>query len=155
MFDTIQGLPLHPLVVHLVVVLGPLAALMLLAHALVPRWRGGLRWPTLLLAAVAAASAWVAVQAGQNLRDRLGEPTFDHAAKGQLAAIAVYTFLGATVLVVLLLCRPGATGALNTLGVLVAVGAVGFLMVTVLLAGHSGAESVWQEQVAATTTSAG
>ena len=41
----INGLPLHPLVVHAVVVLSPLAALGGLLYAAVPRWRWWLRWP--------------------------------------------------------------------------------------------------------------
>ena len=40
----INGLPLHPLVVHAAVIFGPLAALAALAY-LVPRWRLRLRWP--------------------------------------------------------------------------------------------------------------
>lgn len=36
---TVFGLPAHPLVVHAVVVLLPLAAVAAIAAALVPRWR--------------------------------------------------------------------------------------------------------------------
>ena len=39
MFDTINGMPLHPLVVHGVVVLLPLAALGTIAIAVRPVWR--------------------------------------------------------------------------------------------------------------------
>ena len=55
-----HGIPLHPLVVHAAVVFTPLAALSALGFALVERWRGYLRWPTL----VAAMSYYA-------LRDRL------------------------------------------------------------------------------------
>ncbi|MEZ5096403.1 MAG: DUF2231 domain-containing protein [Nocardioides sp.] len=41
MFDTIGGLPIHPLVVHAAVVLGPLAALLLLGYAFRPGWAHG------------------------------------------------------------------------------------------------------------------
>ena len=36
MFDTILGLPLHPLVFHAVVVVGPLAPVPLMLNAVVP-----------------------------------------------------------------------------------------------------------------------
>ena len=39
MFDLINGLPVHPLVVHAVVVLLPLATLGLIAIAVRPAWR--------------------------------------------------------------------------------------------------------------------
>ena len=39
MLDTIGGIPLHPLIVHAVVVLVPLASLLLLLAALSPRIR--------------------------------------------------------------------------------------------------------------------
>ena len=67
MFDTIGGLPVHALVVHAVVVLGPLAAVMLVAYTLKASWRRGLRWPTLALAAISAASAAVATSSGESL----------------------------------------------------------------------------------------
>ncbi|MFN8193840.1 MAG: DUF2231 domain-containing protein [Nocardioidaceae bacterium] len=63
----INGLPLHPLVVHAVVVLSPLAALGGLLYAAVPRWRWWLRWPLVLATLAAAGAAVVAVAAGQSL----------------------------------------------------------------------------------------
>ena len=44
-FDLINGLPVHPLVVHAVVVLVPLAALGTIAIALRPAWRPHVRPP--------------------------------------------------------------------------------------------------------------
>jgi hypothetical protein len=38
-FDTVAGLPVHPLVVHAAVVLLPLSAIGLVTIILVPRWR--------------------------------------------------------------------------------------------------------------------
>ena len=72
----LNGVPLHPLVVHAVVVLGPLAALTGLAYAAVPRWRWLLRCPLVALAAVVAVVALVAVAAGEGPRHRTGpEPS--------------------------------------------------------------------------------
>ena len=66
-------MPLHPLVVHAVVVLGPLAAVTGLVYAAVPKWRWLLRWPLVVLAVVVAITALTAVAAGEDLlasRDR-------------------------------------------------------------------------------------
>ena len=51
-----HGIPLHPLVVHGAVVFTPLAAVAALVFVLVERWRELLRWPTAVLAVVAAAN---------------------------------------------------------------------------------------------------
>ena len=69
----INGLPLHVLVIHAVVVLGPLAGLVGVAYAAVPRWRGVLRWPLVVTAAIALVLVWVAVLSGQ---DFLGSERF-------------------------------------------------------------------------------
>src|SRR4051812_43344384 len=62
----INGLPLHPLVVHAAVVFGPLAAVAALLYVLVPRWREQLRWPMLVLAVIATASIVVAYYSGHS-----------------------------------------------------------------------------------------
>ncbi|MFL6089420.1 MAG: DUF2231 domain-containing protein [Aeromicrobium sp.] len=64
---TIAGLPLHPLVVHAAVVLAPLAAIVALAHSLVPRWRWALRHVSALAAILAALSVQVAAMTGDSL----------------------------------------------------------------------------------------
>ena len=82
----VNGLPLHPLVVHAVVVLGPLAALTGLAYALVPRWRWVLRWPLVALAVVTAVAALAAVAAGEDLlaaRPELEPLVEEHEGRGE------------------------------------------------------------------------
>lgn len=149
MFDTVGGLPLHPLVIHAVVVLGPVAALCVAAYALLPRWQRVLRWPALVLAAGSAGAAWVAVRAGEWLRDaryadRVPEQVSTHADAGDLAATSLYVLLGAALAVSLLL-PPGRTPqrAVRLLAVLLALVAAGFALWAVLLAGHTGATAVW------------
>ena len=68
--DTVNGLPLHALVVHGTVVLVPLLALIGILYA-VPRMRAWARWPLGLLAVAAAGSTWVSIQSGGNLEDNL------------------------------------------------------------------------------------
>jgi hypothetical protein len=62
----INGVPLHPLVVHAAVVFGPLAALAALLYAGVPRWHEQLRWPMLLLALVATGAIVAAYFTGKS-----------------------------------------------------------------------------------------
>jgi len=65
-FDEFNGLPLHPLAVHLVVALVPLSALMGVLFA-VPRTRTWARWPLAAVAVAAAGATFVARQSGQAL----------------------------------------------------------------------------------------
>lgn len=67
MFDTAFGLPLHPLVVHLVVVFLPLAAITVLLAAVYPRFR---RWAgplPLAITVIGTAAVPVATQSGEAL----------------------------------------------------------------------------------------
>lgn len=74
MFDLINGLPVHALVVHGAVVLLPLAALGTIAIAVRPAWR--LRYGALvaLVAAAGTATVPVAVKSGEALSERVGDP---------------------------------------------------------------------------------
>jgi len=146
MFDTVLGLPLHPLIVHAVVVLGPLAVVMLLAYAVVPRWRYGLRIPLLLMSAAAAGSAFVAQEAGEALEHLTAEPGFDHAEKGDRAFLALVLLFVVTVVVVLL-AKPLPAPSRVALATVLAVLAAGAAVVAVVMAGHSGAQSVWEGRI--------
>jgi uncharacterized membrane protein len=64
----INGLPAHALLVHLTVVLVPLAALGAIAY-LVPGWRDWLRWPLLVGAVVSVVSIWASFLTGQNFEE--------------------------------------------------------------------------------------
>jgi uncharacterized membrane protein len=80
-FDLINGLPVHPLVVHAVVVLLPLACLGTIAIAVRPTWRE--RYGVLVVACAAAATALipVATSSGEALEKHVGYPE-NHAALG-------------------------------------------------------------------------
>ena len=82
MFDLIAGLPLHPLVVHAVVVLLPLAAAGTLAVAVVPAWRRRFGVLVALLATAATALVPVATRSGEALMRRVGPPAGDHSTLG-------------------------------------------------------------------------
>jgi ABC-type branched-subunit amino acid transport system permease subunit len=70
MFDEVNGLPIHPLVVHGAVVLVPLAALLGVLFA-IPRFRNWARVPLALVSLAAAGSVYVAKESGSKLQEVL------------------------------------------------------------------------------------
>ena len=74
MFDAFNGLPLHPLFVHGVVVLLPLAIVGTIAIAVRPAWRT--RYGLLVVGAALAATVMipVATSSGEALEKRFGDP---------------------------------------------------------------------------------
>ncbi|WP_158846481.1 DUF2231 domain-containing protein [Saccharothrix deserti] len=68
---TIFGLPAHPLLVHAVVVLLPLAAVGAAALAVVPRWRQKYAWPLLGVTLMGVGSVPLAQWAGDQLYAQL------------------------------------------------------------------------------------
>lgn len=141
-FDSIGGLPLHPLVVHAVVVLVPLAALGTVAIAVRPAWRRPYGPPVVALAAVAAALCPVATSSGEALAGRVGSPG-KHAELGeQLVWFVLPLALLALALAVLDRTRstpPVVPTAVAVLAVLAALATV----VQAYRVGDSGAEAVW------------
>lgn len=160
LFDTIAGLPVHPLVVHAAVVLLPVAALALVLEVLVPALRrryGGL---TVLVLAGGTAAAFVAKESGEALAEREGLPE-QHALLGNiLPPLAAVLLVVAVVWWVLHLrtARPDAaaaagpapavtparppSAAATVAGLVAAVLALAVTLLTVLV-GHSGATRVW------------
>src|SRR4051794_14602193 len=70
MFDSIGGLPLHPLVIHGVVLAVPLG-LLLAALFAYPRTRRWARWPLGVVAVGTMAVTFVAKESGQALESSL------------------------------------------------------------------------------------
>ena len=149
-------MPLHPLVVHAVVVLGPLAALTGVVYAAVPRWRWLLRWPLLVLAVVTAATAFLATTSGDELleaRPELEPLVEEHEERGELLRNVALGYVPVSVLaawalggVSALTSGRGARetrGALGTVAAVLLVAASVALLVTLFLAGDSGAQAVW------------
>ena len=73
MFDQINGLPVHALVNHAAVVFVPLLVLAAIVYAVVGRWRPRIGWAVVLLGLAAPITAFVAMESGKALRDRLVE----------------------------------------------------------------------------------
>ena len=130
MLDTVFGLPVHVLVVHAVVVLGPVTGLTALAYAVRPPWRRLLRLPLAGLCVLAAGSGVVAAASGEELRERLsrlgvGGSTLEaitlHSERGELARnVALALAVVALACVFSLLppadAAPGSTGATGATG---------------------------------------
>ncbi|NHA69244.1 DUF2231 domain-containing protein [Phycicoccus flavus] len=155
MFDNFLGLPLHPLVIHAVVVLTPLFALMLLLFSVSERFRVWSGWLTPAVGALATVFAFVASSSGESLEKRVKESAAlrEHT---ELGGILPWVVLGVTVLAAALWwfwrsSRTGTEGGrssgtstlVRVLGVVGVVAALG-LTVDVALVGHYGAEAVWQ-----------
>ena len=88
-FDTIAGLPLHPLVVHFTVVLLPLAAIALAVMVFVPRMAK--RYATVAIGAfvVGLGAAVLSLLSGDALAQRVGEPGDHSMWASALTAVAV------------------------------------------------------------------
>lgn len=162
MFDLINGIPVHPLVVHAVVVLLPLAIVGTIAIAVVPRWRTPHGPLVVVIALVATLLVPVATSSGEALEKRVGDPG-RHAALGdQLVWFAIPLLVLVTALVLLQRTRdrstrdhagdlgptrrsPG-TGLVLAVAVLAVVAAAA-CGVQVYRVGDSGAQAVWSDQV--------
>lgn len=71
-FGSFHGLPIHALVVHGAVILTPVAGLLGIAM-LRPAWRMVLRWPLVVVTAVATGTVYVARESGVVLKEALGD----------------------------------------------------------------------------------
>lgn len=140
MFDTVTGLPVHPLVVHAAVVLLPLSALALIAMVFVPRLRRAYALPTVVGLGIGFVSAFIAKESGEKLAGRIGSPG-EHAEYGDwLMPVSFGLFVLAAVW--WFLQRRGETTATRALGLGSSLVAIATIALTVL-AGHTGAKAAW------------
>lgn len=148
MFNLINGLPIHPLVVHAVVVLLPLAILGTIAIALRPAWREKYGHLVLFTSGVATGLIPVATSSGESLEKHVGDPGAHAHLGDQLLWFAIPLLVLNAAL--LLLGRFQA----QRKGVIVAVAALSVLAslaagVQVYRVGDSGARAAWADQVSA------
>ncbi len=151
-FDLVNGLPVHPLVVHAAVVLVPLTALGLLVMALWPRFSRSLGWLVALGGLVAAGSAAVAKVSGEALAERVGEPGFDHADLGEVMPILAAGLLVMVVILWLVDRSAPAEGRAPRRALRIAVAVLAGLvavanLVWIYRVGDSGAKSVWSARI--------
>jgi hypothetical protein len=155
----IDGIPVHPLIVHAVVVLLPLAALGAVAVAVRPAWRRSLGVPVLLIALAGVVAVPIATWAGEQLQAALPGPNpaiEEHAQRGDVLlpfAVAFLVLLAAAVIVGHRGDREAAgsggtvtatrTGLGTALGVPAALAGLVVAGLVVWI-GHAGATAVWQ-----------
>jgi uncharacterized membrane protein len=153
-FDQVNGLPVHALVLHAAVIFIPLLALGAVVYAIVPPWRSRTWWAALLLALVAPVCAFVTRESGVALYNRVisrtspaGRRIIDNHMNFGTLTMWFTIALGVVTLVLVLatLRRPG-----NRLP---RAADLGLALITVVLAaisgyyvfrtGDSGATAVW------------
>jgi uncharacterized membrane protein len=153
---TISGLPAHPLLVHFLVAITPLAAVLAILCAVWPAARKRLVWLVLVLSAITVVVTPVVTESGEWLEGRLGESPLieQHAALGETLIYFAVALLVAALLLAVVQVRTGRGKALPTalsvsitVFVLIAAAAT---TVQVYRIGHSGAESAWSDALSGT-----
>ena len=158
MFDTIAGLPLHPLVVHATEVIVPVAAIVVTVAALWPRFRRRTGYLPLALALASLVLVPLSAQSGEALQERVGESSLIETHSNLAEGLLPWVF-GLVVVAAVLLWwnrseREGATPRAPrwvALGLAVAaVLATTGTTVQAIRVGHSGATAVWSEDMSKT-----
>ncbi|WP_152361308.1 DUF2231 domain-containing protein [Microlunatus speluncae] len=148
----IDGLPLHPLVVHAVVIFVPLSAVGAIAISVSVWVRRRYGWLTSAFGLIAMVSTFVAQRAGQSLYESFPRPTEAMTAHSEIAVglwpWVVLLFLGALSVTVLQhLIDRGRKGTglrvASWVGMALAVISGIGASVQVFRAGHSGSTAVW------------
>jgi hypothetical protein len=152
--DTVFGLPVHPLVVHVAVVLVPLAAIALIALCWNAEWRRQYALPIAVLALAGGAAAILAASSGETIESSVRQAAGtrvsfgDHPEQGDSARLfAVLFAAGATGLWVLETWREQLKlQAWTTTAAYVGSSVIGVIAIaTMIVAGHSGATLVWKD----------
>lgn len=149
-----QGIPLHPLAVHFGVVLGLLAAAVVLVSAVLPRFRRWIDWGLPALGVLGAIALQVTASFGESLQESSSAYNTTvvaaHAEWGERAGTAGIVLAGVSILLWLVTsaqARNRLTSRwptwLTTVTQVVAVIVPLLTIAVVTLAGHSGASAVW------------
>ncbi|MGV0993805.1 MAG: DUF2231 domain-containing protein [Mycobacterium sp.] len=153
---TISGLAAHPLLVHFLVALTPLAAILAILCAVWPAARQRLVWLVLVLSLMTAVVTPVVSNSGEWLEGKLekSELIEKHAALGDTMIYFALALLVAAILLAVVHVRAGRGRTLPTalsaaIAVFVVIAAVA-TTVQVIRIGHSGAESAWSDALAGT-----
>lgn len=165
--DTLFGLPAHPFLVHIPIVLLPLAGVGVVLMTIKPDWHARFRWVVLTLGAVGTLGAILAASAGEEFGDRIAgvagpeavRAWEDHAESGDTArnfAIVFFVLLAAYVLIPWWQQRGAsddhAESAPRTRWMRIGLAAFAIVgaavsVTTIVQAGHSGSRAVWGDYV--------
>ncbi|WP_024286706.1 DUF2231 domain-containing protein [Cellulomonas sp. KRMCY2] len=171
MFDTIAGLPLHPLVVHATEVIVPAAALALVLAALWPRFRRWAGWAPLGLGVASLVLVLLSTQSGEALEERVNETSaverhvnmgeglevwviglvlvsaamfaLDRRRRNEARTAEASTPAEGTAGVVGALRRPASARLIAVVFAVAAISVGTGTIVQAILIGHSGATAVW------------
>jgi uncharacterized membrane protein len=161
--EKLFGIPSHPLMVHLPVVLLPLCALIALVLAVRPSLVRHYGWPFLGLSLVATVGTVLAASSGEGLEELLNERSDaieQHAEWGDRTRLVAIVFFVLAVAFVYLVKRSqqrstsDSTGSTHTVvkrspaipvfAALLFVSAIG-ATASVIYTGHTGAKSAWED----------
>ncbi len=153
---TLFGLPAHPLLVHIPIVLIPLCAIGAVGMFWKP-WRDRLGWATVIVLGVTGIMTQLAIGSGEALEEASNEREALLKAHTSIAEnirpwlLLFFVFLLAFLLVVRRREAAGRSGSLRdpVLAILFALTIVfaGISVYWVQRIGHTGAKSVWHEKV--------
>ena len=149
MFDSINGVPIHALIVHVAIVLIPLSAIGAILIAARPKALRLFGAATIIGAAVGAVAGVISKTSGQDLSQRVGWPQ-EHVDYGNIFPIAAVAFL--LLLVVFWLIARGVPLNRNrplwlkVFGAALILAAIGITYLTVLT-GFSGASATWTKTI--------
>lgn len=158
--STFNGLPIHPLLVHFIVVLAPLTAVLAILCAVWPAARQRLVWLVLALAGITAAVTPLTTESGEWLEHHIdkSELVEKHAEMGDTMVYFALALLVAAVLLVIAHLRAHRgkplTSALSGAIVVFVLLAGVATSVQVFRIGHSGAESAWEDALTPEGTAA-
>ena len=149
LFNTIGGLPVHPLVIHFAVVLIPLAALGMIVAVLNEAFRRRFSSALLAMIVVSVPLAFIAKQSGESLSERVGI-TERHESLGETFPLWVATLAGVAIVWYLISRREGLKTLRRIVGAALIALSVAVTALTFLV-GHSGAEATWAKLIGATS----
>lgn len=158
MFNSIAGIPAHPMFVHFAVSIAPIAAILALLWITFPRWRTVLGPSAVGFALLSVPSVFFARISGEALlvakglsEENLG-PVKKHALYANLYTVSTLALVVAVIVLFFLLrrCAKSSNAALSR-GLCVAVSALTALcavavLTTTVLTGHEGARLTWSEE---------
>ncbi len=148
---TVAGLPVHALIVHFAVVVLPVSAIALIAMIYTPKIKSKYSFISVIGVILGSASVLIAKQSGEALSERLGLPV-EHSDYGTYLTIAAFIFMVHSI-IWYRSSKGRRSRVVTLLGHLTVVAAIAVLALT-FLTGHSGAQSVWEGKLAASSTTA-
>lgn len=148
--NNISGLPAHPLLVHIPIVLIPVLALVAIAMVARPTWRAKLALPAAVGGVITLLFTLLAASAGENLEGRVGPDKLvkAHAELGDQTKVVMIVFALLLIGLAITEIRRRTAGSLARfalpLSLLAAAGGI-VSTVWVIRTGHAGAKSVWHD----------